>query len=137
MQSSLAKGLADDIALYSGGYAMPLGKNGALGFALNYLDMGEQEGTDENGDPTCTFRSYMMAFTTTYGVRLNRTLCVGIGVKDFRDPGPQLVPIVLGISAVHGKFRGGGIHGVPIDRNACAVRAPLAHLYQHGCQHGA
>jgi len=85
MQSSLAKGLADDIALYWGGYATPLGKNGALGFALNYLDMGEQEGTDENGDPTGTFRSYMMAFTTTYGVRLNRTLGVGIGVKYFRD----------------------------------------------------
>ncbi len=85
MQSSLAKGLADDIALYWGGYAMPMGSHGALGFAMNYLDMGEQMGTDENGLETGLFRSYMFAFSTTYGVRLSRTLGVGIGVKYFRD----------------------------------------------------
>jgi len=85
MQSSLAAGLADDIGLYWGGYAMPLGKHGALGFAINYLDMGEQMGTDENGDPTGTFRSYMFAVSATYGVRVSRTLGVGLGVKYFRD----------------------------------------------------
>ncbi len=85
MQSSLAEGLADDIALYWGGYAMPMGSHGALGFAMNYLDMGEQMGTDENGQETGLFRSYMFAFSTTYGVRLSRTLGVGIGVKYFRD----------------------------------------------------
>ena len=46
MQSSLAEGLADDIGLYWGGYATPMGQHGALGFAINYLDMGEQQGTD-------------------------------------------------------------------------------------------
>ncbi len=85
MQSSLAAGLADDIALYWGGYAMPLGSHGALGFAINYLDMGEQMGTNEAGEDTGLFRSYMFAFSTTYGVRLSRTLGVGIGVKYFRD----------------------------------------------------
>lgn len=85
MQSSLAEGLADDIALYWGGYAMPMGSHGSLGFAMNYLDMGEQMGTDENGVETGLFRSYMFAFSTTYGVRLSRTLGVGIGVKYFRD----------------------------------------------------
>ncbi len=85
MQSSLAEGLADDIGLYWAGYAMPMGSHGALGFSLNYLDMGEQQGTDENNNPTGTFRSYMFAFGATYGVQINRTLGVGMGVKYFRD----------------------------------------------------
>jgi Type IX secretion system protein PorV len=85
MQTNLAEGLADDIALYWGGYAMPMGKHGSLGFAINYLDMGEQMGTNEAGEETGIFRSYMFAFSTTYGVRLSRTLGVGIGVKYFRD----------------------------------------------------
>lgn len=85
MQSSLAQGLADDIGLYWGGYGMPIGSHGTLGFAINYLDMGDQEGMDENGDPTGVFHSYMFAIHTTYGVRLSRTLGVGLGVKYFRD----------------------------------------------------
>lgn len=85
MQSSLAEGLADDIALYWGGYATPVGKDSALGFGLNYLDMGEQEGTDENAQFTGTFRSYMFAFSATYGVRLSNTMGIGLGVKYFRD----------------------------------------------------
>jgi len=85
MQSSLAEGLADDIGLYWGGYAMPMGQHGALGFAINYLDMGEQQGTDENGLPTGTFRSYMFAFSATYGVRISRNLGIGLGAKYFRD----------------------------------------------------
>ena len=85
MQSSLAQGLADDIALYWGGYAQPMGGQGALGFSLNYLDMGKQQGTDESGNPTGEFRSYMFAFGATYGVRVTNRIGVGLGVKYFRD----------------------------------------------------
>ena len=85
MQSSLAQGLADDIGLYWLGYAMPLGKVGALGIALNYLDMGDQQATNEDGSLSQTFHSYMFAISATYGVRLSRTLGVGLGVKYFRD----------------------------------------------------
>ncbi len=85
MQSSLAEGLADDIGLYWGGYATPMGEHGALGFAMNYLDMGEQQGTDENGESTGTFRSYMFAFSATYGVQVSRNLGIGLGAKYFRD----------------------------------------------------
>ena len=85
MQSSLAQGLADDIGLYWGGYGMPLGSHGAMGFAINYLDMGDQEGMDENGDPTGVFHSYMFSVHATYGVRLSGTLGVGLGVSYFRD----------------------------------------------------
>ena len=48
MQSSLAEGLADDIGLYWLGYAAPMGGHGAFGAYLNYLDMGEQQATDES-----------------------------------------------------------------------------------------
>ncbi|MBK7770189.1 MAG: PorV/PorQ family protein [bacterium] len=85
MQSSLAEGLAEDIGLYWGGYAMPMGDNGAIGFSLNYLDMGEQQGTDESGNETGVFRSYMFAFGATYGVRVTPNVGVGLGVKYFRD----------------------------------------------------
>jgi hypothetical protein len=85
MQSSLAEGLADDIGLYWGGYATPMGDNGAIGFSLNYLDMGEQQGTDESGNETGIFRSYMFAFGASYGVRVTPNVGVGLGVKYFRD----------------------------------------------------
>jgi hypothetical protein len=85
MQSSLAEGLAEDIGLYWGGYAAPMGSHGALGFSFNYLDMGDQQATDENGDPKGLFTSYMFSFGATYGVRVSRTMGVGIGVKYFRD----------------------------------------------------
>ncbi len=85
MQSSLAEGLAEDIGLYWGGYATPMGENGALAFSLNYLDMGEQQGTDESGNETGVFRSYMFAFGATYGVRVSPNVGVGLGVKYFRD----------------------------------------------------
>jgi len=85
MQSSLAAGLASDIALYWLGYATPMGNHGALGFAINYLDMGTQEATDETGQVKGTFSSYEVSFNATYGVQVSRTLGVGLGVKYFRD----------------------------------------------------
>lgn len=85
MQSSLAEGLAEDIGLYWGGYATPMGDNGAIGFSLNYLDMGEQQGTDENGNLTTEFQSYMFAFGATYGALVTPDLGIGLGVKYFRD----------------------------------------------------
>jgi hypothetical protein len=85
MQSSLAEGLADDIGLYWGGYAAPMGNNGAIGFYFNYLDMGDQQATDENGEPIGLFTSYMFTFGASYGVRVSQNLGVGIGVKYFRD----------------------------------------------------
>lgn len=98
MQSSLAEGLADDIGLYWVGYAQPLGSNGTIGFSVNYLDMGLQEGKDENSQDTGTFRSYMFAFSANYGVKISRTLGVGLGVKYFRD---KLAPDAI-IQDAHG-----------------------------------
>ncbi|MFH1844532.1 MAG: PorV/PorQ family protein [bacterium] len=85
MQSNLAAGLADDIALYWGGYAAPWGPSGIFGASLNYLSMGTQEGTNEVGEPTETFSSYMFAISAVYGVKLTPNLGVGLGIKYFRD----------------------------------------------------
>ena len=85
MQSSLAEGLADDIGLYWLGYAAPMGSTGSFGAYFNYLDMGDQQATDENGQPKGLFSSYMFAVGATYGVRISRNVGVGIGVKYFRD----------------------------------------------------
>ncbi len=85
MQSSLAEGLADDIGLYWAGYAAPAGPQGAWGVYFNYLDMGDQQATDENGQPIGEFSSYMFAIGANYGVRIHPKLGVGLGVKYFRD----------------------------------------------------
>ncbi|MEN8006436.1 MAG: PorV/PorQ family protein [Candidatus Krumholzibacteriota bacterium] len=85
MYSRLAEGLADDIGLTWLGYAAPMGSTGAIGAYFNYLDMGDQQATDENGDPKGLFSSYMFAFGANYGVRVTRNIGVGLGVKYFRD----------------------------------------------------
>jgi len=85
MQSSLAEGLADDIGLYWVGYAAPMGSKGTFGVYFNYLDMGDQQATDENGEPKGLFSSYMFAIGANYGVRVTQNVGVGLGVKYFRD----------------------------------------------------
>lgn len=84
MQSKLVPDLADDIALYWGGYATRKW-GGSLGFNITYLSMGEQEGTDDNGNPTGTFKSNMWAFGMVYGTRISQNVGAGLGVKFFRD----------------------------------------------------
>jgi hypothetical protein len=85
MQSSLAEGLADDIGLFWVGYAAPAGSQGAWGVYINYLDMGTQQATDENGQLIGEFDSYMFTVGANYGVRLTKNFGVGLGVKYFRD----------------------------------------------------
>jgi len=84
MSAPLAAGLADDINLYWVGYAAPWG-SGNFSANLNYLSMGEQIATDEQGVEGETFNSHMFAVTFSYGLKLNPNLGVGLGVKYFRD----------------------------------------------------
>lgn len=86
MQSNLAAGLADDIALYWIGYAGEAGY-GNLGISLTYLDMGEQTATSETpgAEPLGTFSSNMFAFGVTYGLKLTPNLGIGVGAKFFHD----------------------------------------------------
>lgn len=85
MTSKLAEGLADDIRLTWFGFGRPLGNIGAVAAGFNYLDMGSQMGVDEDNNETGEFNSYMFSVSAGYGVRIARTLGVGVGVKYFRD----------------------------------------------------
>jgi type IX secretion system protein PorV len=85
MTSKLAEGLADDIRLTWFGGARPLGNIGAVGVSFNYLDMGSQMGVDEDNNETGEFASYMFSVSAGYGVRVARTLGVGVAIKYFRD----------------------------------------------------
>ncbi|MBU0743218.1 PorV/PorQ family protein [bacterium] len=84
MQSKLVPDLADDIAIYWGGY---VGRKwgGSLGFNLTYLSMGEQLATSDDGTPGENFTSNMWAAGVVYGTRLSPNLGFGIGFKFFRD----------------------------------------------------
>jgi len=84
MQSKLVPDLADDIALYWGGYvARKWG--GSLGFNLTYLSMGDQLSTSDDGTEGEIFSSNMWAAGVVYGTRLSPNLGFGIGFKFFRD----------------------------------------------------
>lgn len=85
MYTKLVPDLADDVFLTYLGYGQRIEGWGMLGLNLTYLDQGEQQGTDENGDPTDTFNSYQFAFGGTYGVKFADNLGVGMGLKYFRD----------------------------------------------------
>ncbi len=84
MQSKLVPDLADDIALYWGGY---VGRKwgGSLGFNITYLSMGEQLSTGDDGTEGELFNSNMWAASLVYGTRLSPNLGFGIGFKFFRD----------------------------------------------------
>jgi hypothetical protein len=84
MYSKLAAGLADDIALTWAGYAGPLG-GGIFGLSFTYLDMGEQQATDEEGTVTGTFSSYEFVIQGNYAFKLSPNVGFGFGVKYFRD----------------------------------------------------
>lgn len=84
MYSPLATGLADDISLTWLGYASPQG-GGVMGLSITYLDMGEQMGTDDAGNPTRPFKSYAYAVQGNFAFKLTRDIGLGFGLKYFRD----------------------------------------------------
>ncbi len=84
MQSKLVPDLADDIALYWGGYVSRKW-GGSLGFNLTFLSMGDQLATSDDGTEGQIFSSNMWAAGVVYGTRLSPNLGFGIGFKFFRD----------------------------------------------------
>ena len=77
-RSELAAGLADDIVITN--EELTLGNYGVT-FLLargpvdgNFLDMGTQIGTDENGNPTAVFQAYMQSESWGLGIDVVRVL---------------------------------------------------------------
>ena len=77
--------LAKDINYEYLGYSRNLGSIGSLGGHFVYLDLGEQQGMDEFGNPTEKFKSYMWASTTSYGTQLNSKSSLGVSFKVFHQ----------------------------------------------------
>ena len=84
MQSKLVPDLADDIALYWGGYATQ-SFGGTFGMNLTFLTMGTQDATDDSGASRGTFDSNSWAFGLTYATRVTQNSGIGMTVKYFRD----------------------------------------------------
>ena len=76
--------LADDLYYEFLAYKFPT-SFGTLGGHLIFLNLGEQMATDEIGNELGKFKSYMWAFTTSYGVKLTKSSSVGASFKVFHQ----------------------------------------------------
>ncbi len=56
-------------------------KGQAIGLHVGFLHMGELDGRNSLGDPTATFRAYDLTTGLTYGLRLFRSLEIGLTGK--------------------------------------------------------
>tara|TARA_X000001036_G_scaffold317649_1_gene296063 strand:- start:8283 stop:10136 length:1854 start_codon:yes stop_codon:yes gene_type:complete len=76
--------LADDLYYEFLAFKQPIGY-GTVGGHLIYLNLGEQQGMDEFGNPTETFKSMMWAATASYGAKLTSTSSIGLNFKVFHQ----------------------------------------------------
>ena len=74
-------GLADDIYYEFAAYKRHIPWLGTVGGNIIFLNLGEQQGTDEFGNPTDNFKSYMWALTASYGTKINETSAWGANFK--------------------------------------------------------
>jgi hypothetical protein len=85
MHSAIATGLADDMGMYSLGGAFAGSGGGVFAGSFTYLDMGDQDAVDEDGNVTGTFSSNEFVAQVNYAFKLSPTLGMGFGAKYFRD----------------------------------------------------
>ena len=75
--------LADDIFYDFLAYRQSVKGLGTFGGHLIYLNLGEQQGMDAQGNATNLFKSYMMAFNLSYGTQIAEDKSVGMNFKVF------------------------------------------------------
>ena len=75
--------LADDIFYDFLAYRQSVPGLGTFGGHLIYLNLGEQQGMDAQGNATNLFKSYMMAFNLSYGTQISEDKSVGMNFKVF------------------------------------------------------
>ena len=76
--------LADDLYYEFLAFKQPIGY-GTVGGHLIYLNLGEQQGMDEFGNPTETFKSMMWAASASYGAKITPTSSIGLNFKVFHQ----------------------------------------------------
>ena len=77
--------LADDIFYEFLAYSHHVPNIGTFGGNLIFLNLGEQTATDEFGTTLGKFKSYMTAFTGSYGMKLNSTAAFGVNFKVYHQ----------------------------------------------------
>ena len=77
--------LADDIFYEFLAYSHHVPNIGTFGGHLIFLNLGEQTATDEFGTTLGKFKSYMTAFTGSYGMKLNSTAAFGVNFKVYHQ----------------------------------------------------
>ncbi len=77
--------LADDIFYDFLAYRHFIEGLGTFGGHIIYLNLGEQQGMDAQGNPTDLFKSYMMAFNLSYGTQISQKQSVGMNFKVFHQ----------------------------------------------------
>jgi hypothetical protein len=64
------------------GYRMDIPEiGGTVGAALTFLNLGEFERRDEGNNALGTFKSYEIAFTASYGTKLDEDFGIGVGLR--------------------------------------------------------
>ena len=76
--------LADDLYYEFLAFKQPT-SFGTVGGHLIYLNLGEQQGMDEFGNPTDTFKSMMWAMSLSYGAKISKSSSVGLNFKVFHQ----------------------------------------------------
>tara|TARA_B100001287_G_scaffold159804_1_gene134332 strand:- start:399 stop:1745 length:1347 start_codon:yes stop_codon:yes gene_type:complete len=74
-------GLADDIYYEFIAYKKNIPWLGTVGGNFTFLNLGEQQSTDEFGNSLGKFRSYMWAASLSYGTKINETTAWGTNFK--------------------------------------------------------
>jgi hypothetical protein len=77
--------LADDIFYDFLAYRHFVDGLGTFGGHIIYLNLGEQQGMDAEGNATDLFKSYMMAFNLSYGTQISERQSVGMNFKVFHQ----------------------------------------------------
>ncbi len=75
----------DDLYYKYSASVFPLGKFGAVGLGLTYLNLGETEGRDELNNEVGSFSTYEEAYTLSYGSKVSQNLAAGVNFKSIHS----------------------------------------------------
>jgi len=85
MHVNWLQGLTSDLFYEFFAYRMSIEGVGTIGFHVIFLDLGEQQGMDEQGNPTEKFDSNEYALAASYGATVTDNLAMGVTLRFIRS----------------------------------------------------
>ncbi|MBC8182718.1 type IX secretion system outer membrane channel protein PorV [candidate division KSB1 bacterium] len=85
MHVNWLSGLTDDLFYEFLAYRMSIEGVGTIGFNVIFLDLGEQQGMDEQGNETTKFSSNEYAISASYGATVTDNLAMGVSLRYIRS----------------------------------------------------